>query len=576
MVFSKLRPQSIKDKIRSISILQIILPIIIIGILSFVISNNIIRNQALLRTKQTFNYVSEQVTAYTDAISGNAPKILYDRDVYETIAFGLPIDDKTSESIHNLLQQMVTSDTNIEAVSFTIRDENFRTVSKKINIPSAQSVGYSDILKKARKNENSVYWYTDMDGENSGSIYVAKILYNPYTYEEIGNIVFQASGVSLMNMISKYNTSSDSKIDIISNNDRYIYKADPTVRDDELYELSFNENELIKHNNSYLIYHTIPSVNWRILCTLSSKSLFETSVWLMLCIFLLCLISATALVLFTKYINNNISSPLSELAKQIQTWDEDKVFRSPYKHRKDEIGVLYNSFSLMTRRIGLLIKQNYRNKLLQKDIELKMLQSQITPHFMFNALSAINNMAILNNMDDISKMVTALSDTLNNRISRNGRYVTLNDELSASDSYIYIQQVRFSNRLEIEKNISENARNIPIPNLTIQPIVENAVKYGLEATDRKCIIKINAYIDDDDLIVTVSDNGTGIEKDRLERINTALKNDALSIDGSIGLVNVNKRLMLLYGNDYGITIDSEPNKFTTVTLKYKIQDVKQY
>ena len=155
MVFSKLRPQSIKDKIRSISILQIILPIIIIGILSFIISKNIIRNQALLRTKQTFNYVSEQVTAYTDAISGNAQKILYDRDVYETIAFGLPIDDKTSESIHNLLQQMVTSDTNIEAVSFTIRDKNFRTVSKKINIPSAQSVGYSGILKKARKNEQA-------------------------------------------------------------------------------------------------------------------------------------------------------------------------------------------------------------------------------------------------------------------------------------------------------------------------------------------------------------------------------------------------------------------------------------
>ena len=294
----------------------------------------------------------------------------------------------------------------------------------------------------------------------------------------------------------------------------------------------------------------------------------------MLCIFLLCLVSATALVLFTKYINNNISSPLSELAKQIQDWDEDKVFRSPYKHRKDEIGVLYNSFSHMTRRIGLLIKQNYRNKLLQKDIELKMLQSQITPHFMFNALSAINNMAILNNIDDISNMVTALSDTLNNRISRDGSYVTLTDELSASDSYIYIQQVRFSNRLEIEKNISENARNIPIPNLTIQPIVENAVKYGLEVTDEKCIIKISAYIDNDDLIVTVSDNGTGIEKDRLEKINTALKTDTLSIDGSIGLVNVNKRLKLLYGNDYGITIDSEAGQFTTVTLKYKIQDVK--
>ena len=223
MIFNRLRPQSIKDKIRGISILQIILPIIIIGILSFIISNNIIRNQALLRTKQTFYYVSEQVTEYTDAIAGNAQEILYDRDVYETIAFDLPIDDKTSESIRNLLQQMVTSDTNIEAVSFTIRNENFRTASTKINIPSCQSVGYSDILSKARKRENSVYWYTDMDRESPGSIYVAKILYNPYSYEEIGDVVFQTSGVSLINMMSKYNTSSESKIDIISDHDEYIY-----------------------------------------------------------------------------------------------------------------------------------------------------------------------------------------------------------------------------------------------------------------------------------------------------------------------------------------------------------------
>ncbi len=572
MILDRFKSTSIKDKIQAISFLQIILPIVVIGVISCIISNNIIKNQTLLRTRQQFSFVSAQVTDYTDAIFNNTDELLYDKTIHDIIAFDFPIEPHTEDYIRNLIQQKVTHGTNIDAISITINGKNFRTVSKTNSIAKFNTVEYLDVLKTTRKSEDSVYWFTDTDTAPIKTIYLAKIIYNPYTCKEAGFIILQTSSVSLINMMNQYNANDESSIDIIANN-KYIYKSDKNILTLNPSQLPDTEDRLIKQSGAYIITHSIQPINWEIVCALDLWSLYKTSFFLILCILLLCLLSATVLTVVSQYINRNITKPLSTLATQIQSWDEDTVFDHPDKNREDEIGVLYRSYSHLTKKINTLITQNYQHQLLQKDIEYRMLQSQIMPHFLFNTLSAINNMALLNDVPQISQMVTALSDTLNNRIGRSGSYVKLSEEIEASDSYIYIQQVRFDNRLRVTKNISPEAKDVLIPHLTIQPIIENAIKYSLETTNEKCIVSITAYVDENDLIVTVSDDGVGIMPDKLEEIKSALSSNAASINGSIGLINVSKRLSLLYGDDYGISINSEPGQFTTITLKYKT-DIK--
>ena len=562
---------SIKTKILAMSIIQILLPVLLIGILSFVLSNSIIRTQTFSQTKLVFSFVSQKLTDYANNIFDTSQEFLYDRDIYDTIAFDLPSDSAKSQSIISLMDKIVTSNAEIDAVSLTIGDRNFRTTQKKNDIWEMGSVGYIQAKKLAAQRSDSVYWYTNSDASGIDNIFFARLIYNPYTYKEAGMIIFQVSPDIFTDTMQKYNNTLGKNFDVISPLNQYIFKsAHSEISPIELSLLPIEQNKMFKHNDVYLIYQNIPSLNWNILCVLDSGKMFDSSHRLMICIFLLCLLSTLLLAVFTRYINLNICYPLHNLANNMKHWEERKIFDNSCPGRQDEIGVLYENFSSMTDQIDTLINQNYKSQILAKDAELKMLQSQISPHFLFNTLSAINNLALLNDIPQIGEMVTALSDILNQSIGRDGSFLPLIQELSYADSYIYIQNVRFNGKFHVVKELAEETKNICIPCLTLQPIIENAVKHGLASSQHECVLNIKSVISDGDMIVTISDNGAGIDHDRLDEMNKAFSDNVSSINGSVGLANVNKRLTLLYGNEYHLAISSEKNIYTAVTVRYKL------
>ena len=198
-----------------------------------------------------------------------------------------------------------------------------------------------------------------------------------------------------------------------------------------------------------------------------------------------------------------------------------------------------------------------------------MLQSQINPHFLFNTLEVINSLALLNNVPQINDVVSSLSDILNHSIMRDDRNIPLREELSLVDSYLYIFSVRFEDAYDVSCEIDPKTENILIPNLTVQPVVENAVKHGIIPAGRKCHLNIKTFLSGGDLIVEVSDDGAGIDAQKLGELNKSLSDGGGKQTRSIGLLNVNKRLKLLYGSDYGITVDSRENVFTRVSIKFK-------
>ena len=564
---------SIKTKIFTLSIVQIILPVLVIGVLSFVVSNRILYTQSFSHAKSLFEFVSGQVTDCSDDIFNISQDILYDRDIYGITALGNNITNENIAKINNL----ISAKSELEAVSLTLGNHEFRTEQRKNDIPPVGSVGYIQLLENARQKSNGIYWHTGEISNGACNIFFVRIIYNPYTYRETGNIIFQVPNDIFFSIVEKYADSTERGLELISPLNSVIFKSnnpDMQISPAELSAANAKPDTIFKLGKTYLIYRNIPRLDWSVVCITSSRSLTENSVQLMIYIILLCIISTMLLLFFTGYINNNISHPLYKLANTMTHWNEDRSFENLYADRKDEIGVLYKSFSLMVDKINRLINQDYRNKLLVKESELKMLQSQISPHFLFNTLSVINNIAILNDVPQIGEIVTALSDILNQSIGRSNSLLSLTEELSYADSYIYIQNVRFNGKFHVIKDLAPETENILIPCLTIQPIVENAIKHGLIPMPSDCILTIKAYLEGDDLVVTVSDNGIGIDEKTLAETNTLLKNNAPSINGSVGLVNVNKRLILLYGNEYHITIDSCSQKYTTVYLRFKYTDRK--
>ena len=181
--------------------------------------------------------------------------------------------------------------------------------------------------------------------------------------------------------------------------------------------------------------------------------------------------------------------------------------------RNDEIGYLMKTFNTMSYNIDYLVNVNYREKLTRKEAQIKALQSQINPHFIFNTLENINWLAQLNGINEISTTVTVLTNIMEASICRGSKLVTLWEELTYVESYIDIFKVRFSDKFSIIRNISEDTLDIKIPKLLIEPIVENAINHGIERVSRQGVLVINSFIKGDDFVIEVNDNGIGMKKE---------------------------------------------------------------
>lgn len=209
--------------------------------------------------------------------------------------------------------------------------------------------------------------------------------------------------------------------------------------------------------------------------------------------------------------------------------------------------------------------------MLKKQAEIKALQNQINPHFLYNTLDCIRGMAIEQGADNIEEMTRALSGMFRYSISRKGKTKALmEEELANVNNYLRIQQYRFRNKINITETIDPAAKKCCVPKLLIQPIVENAVFYGLEPKTGERNLNIEAYCTGKKLIVKVEDNGVGMSFDKLRTINDAMCSGVSMGDNGrgtqLGIVNVNERLRLLYGEEFGLRIFSCPKVGTTIEM----------
>lgn len=203
--------------------------------------------------------------------------------------------------------------------------------------------------------------------------------------------------------------------------------------------------------------------------------------------------------------------------------------------------------------------------------EISALQSQINPHFLYNTLDTIRGQALIDETPVIADMAEALSHIFRYSISSTGQLVTLQDELRNIDKYIMIQSFRFENKFSMDIKIEEDELvRYYIPKLTLQPIVENAIYHGLEIKKNGGLIKIYAYATKKHLVIQISDNGVGMTSQQLTHVNHSLRYQYTVIKShgkrhiGVALSNIQQRIRLLFGEEYGLAIQSAPNQGTQV------------
>ncbi len=279
------------------------------------------------------------------------------------------------------------------------------------------------------------------------------------------------------------------------------------------------------------------------------------------------LASAIVIIIFSYMIPNSITKPVYELCDVTnQIANGDLTVRSNVDAGA-EIGALSDSLNVMVDKINELLVQMKEEQIRLRKAELELLQSQINPHFLYNTLGTIMWLAEGGDRKTVVSMVGSLSDFFRASLNQGKEIVTIKEELNHVRSYLEIQQVRYMDIMEYEIDIPESVHEYLIPKITIQPLVENSLYHGIKNKRGKGKIIITASEDKDNAYITVSDNGIGMKEERLAQVIKAIKDKEAAENQIYGVYNVNERIALKFGDEYGISIESEYGVGTRVQIK---------
>jgi two-component system sensor histidine kinase YesM len=290
-------------------------------------------------------------------------------------------------------------------------------------------------------------------------------------------------------------------------------------------------------------------------------------------LFLLVLVAA---VLYqTLKLTRSMTRPIQALCSRVSAIsDGDLEPHTPIQAREYEIQTLSDGFENMVVRINQLIEQNRQEQISLRSAELALLQAQINPHFLYNTLDAIVWLIEMEKNEQAEEMVTSLSAFFRSSLSNGRDIITLREEEQQVRSYLEIQQVRYKDILQYQIDIDPQLAEYEIPKLTLQPLVENALYHGIKLKRGQGHITVGGTASGENIILTVTDDGAGMTRERLEQVRSAILHEQQI---GFGVATVHERLQLMFGPAYGLQIDSSEGEGTcvTVTIPKKLYACRQ-
>ncbi|MFD2214788.1 cache domain-containing sensor histidine kinase [Metabacillus endolithicus] len=433
------------------------------------------------------------------------------------------------------------------------------------------------------KNANGLIgWYYIPDETKNNEKYLSLVRKINYTdYKTSPLLVINVNNNHLYDMLSQEQTPvmiiDDNHYIAVSNRKEFIGKKLDEVVDSDLPPDEWSgtfSGKVDGEEAEVLVDVLLPEISsnkLKFVSVIPQKVIMEDANKFLGLGLIVIIISLVIAVLLIYFFSKLLSKRILRLGEQIDTVSEGDLNVYIQVDGEDEIGLLSYQLNYMIRNIRELIeevdKAHRKNNILEKrqqEIKLKMMASQINPHFLFNALESIRMKAHMKGEKEIAGVVKLLGKLMRKSISVTGEMVTLQNEIDLVRCYLEIQKFRYDDRLTYSLNIDPLSEELYIHPLIIQPLVENAVLHGIEDKSQGGQVEITTKVIGEELHVLVSDNGVGIDEEKLQLINKALENIEDTRENRIGLVNVHQRLILTFGKKSGLTIKSQPNSGTEV------------
>ena len=288
------------------------------------------------------------------------------------------------------------------------------------------------------------------------------------------------------------------------------------------------------------------------------KNMKTVSGQMMFLIFLSAAVVMILILLYSKWLSDRVSKVMYA-ARKLGDGEFDYVLEDM---GKDEIGQIGDAFNVLNVKIQRLIRENYEKKIKLQSEELNLMQEQINPHFLYNALSVISAMALRERGMQTVKSVKYLADFYRISLNKGKQILSIQEEMELLKNYMKIQKLRFGSSIQVEYDIKKELLTLKTIKLLLQPLVENSIHHGRKSDEEVLMIRVRVQLDGEHVCFSVEDNGVGIEQDKLEKLRSQLE----KFEEGYGLKNVHNRVRLTYGEEYGVKIESVFGKETRVLV----------
>ncbi len=368
-----------------------------------------------------------------------------------------------------------------------------------------------------------------------------------FIVDNLGSIVYHPKQPLI------YNNLQEEKIQDVIDSDQAVISA--TVNGQKVHYLS--------EDSIYSQWYVIGKV-YDDEINVYSETLRNYSFWMLI----LALIIGTMLAFV---VSGSILKPVDKLVGGIYQFQSGNLDVEVHVDSHNELGLLTMNFNRMTKRIKALVKQNQEAERTKRKSEIEALQSQINPHFLYNTLDSIVWMAESGKSEEVVLMTSSLAKLFRISINKGEEVVTLKQEIEHVESYLVIQQMRYGDKLQYEIDVDPSIYPVRMIKLILQPLVENAIYHGIKQVPGQGMIWIRGKKEEDSIVLEVEDNGMGMEKAVIDEL-MAGHNVSTKKDGGVGAFNVDQRIKLYYGMEYGISIESELYEGTTISIRLPLME----
>lgn len=571
---------SLRTRMLLSNIVVALIPFLIFSIVSGFVFLDHAQKTAEEHSVQLIHQVSNSMDVYVETIEKMVNYIQL--ELQDTPFFTMETEDASgwdSETayIRSVLENVANSHREVAGIFIATKEDLY--VSTGMSRISRDPFQNERWYREAAENPEEIQLISVVTGRNivtnrSYSIddvfSLAKAVQDPETGEVLGVILLDIRHDIIQSSINGVTIGEKGFVFVMDQEDNIVYTPVNGIvyRVNPKWVKAMEPMSVQIQGGSYQIRSELsPYTGWRTVGVFSMDEVMSSVNTIVYILFTCVIISLVLVVIVSFKFSRTLTNPIFKLKRLMkQAESGDLTVRFNFEHN-DEIGELGQSFNHMIARIDQLIQMVYVEQENKRTAEMKSLQEQIKPHFLYNTLDTISWMARDYDAEDIVRLVDALTNMFRIGLSHGKDIITVKEEITHVSNYLYIQKIRYKDKLNYVIHVDESLYAIEVPKLILQPLVENAIYHGVKAKRGGGTITITGVPEGENLVFTVQDDGAGMLQEKVEELNRRMsERSVLDEKKSFGLFYIRERIQLCYGKGYGVHVESTLGEGTRVTI----------